>query len=297
MVYGNSDIAFALKYDKAFNTLKRLFIKALKNYSIAVVHKEMSRFIDSIHEHKDHDFVFKPLIRRSFGNIMSVRLSGELPEENDCEVIWEFNDSVSFIAENSVSLMLKFLPFLRHATFTKYGRLFQRLIKQRDRLQERYFHSRRDTRDGEGQELGIVNMLLKLQREENKKAGYEIIRDDNIKCILLIIVGGMTSTTYTITSAIGLLAQVPNYAKNIQTEIDEVIGRERLPKPDKDKMNYTMPFMLETLRYITHGTVGTPHEVSNNHNFEGYAMKKNDIVFTNMWFIHKDPSTREISRC
>ena len=71
---------------------------------------------------------------------------------------------------------------------------------------------------------------------------------------------GTDTTILTLHWAVGLMAEHPDIQEKVAKEIDEVIGRDRLPTlDDRSSLPYTQAAMLETFRCGTVAPVGFPH--------------------------------------
>lgn len=72
--------------------------------------------------------------------------------------------------------------------------------------------------------------------------------------------GGSGNVKYFIQTAILLLACHPHVQERAQKEMDEIIGRDRLPVlDDYDKLPYTKAIIAETFRFFTPVPLGLPH--------------------------------------
>ena len=127
-----------------------------------------------------------------------------------------------------------------------------------------------------------------MQKEENERAGYEII-DDLRGSMIDIFHAGVETTMTALTNAFALLLRYPECSRKLRFEIDSVIGSSRAPSlDDRCNMPYTKAFLLELHRFATEGPLGLPHMSMRDVLFEGYNIQKNTVVLLNTWFIHHD---------
>jgi cytochrome P450 len=54
-------------------------------------------------------------------------------------------------------------------------------------------------------------------------------------------------------------------------------------------MPFCRAFIYEVFRYISNGSLGLPHLVTKDIQVDQYRFKKDDILLSNIWFIHHDP--------
>ena len=53
-------------------------------------------------------------------------------------------------------------------------------------------------------------------------------------------------------------------------------------------MPYTKAFIMEVHRYVSEVPLAVPHSCTRDVTFEGYHIKKDTVIFPNLWFIHND---------
>lgn len=97
--------------------------------------------------------------------------------------------------------------------------------------------------------------------------------------------------TTTMTLQVFTLACVchPEKAKILQSEIDEVVGRDRLPTfDDVDKMPYLEAFVKEIHRWRPVLPGGVPHAVDKDDEFMGYHIPKGATIVPGHWAISMD---------
>jgi cytochrome P450 len=90
-----------------------------------------------------------------------------------------------------------------------------------------------------------------------------------------------------------MLAMVhyPEVQKKAQAEIDEVVGRDRMPTfEDRQNLPYLRAMVREVLRWRPPGPLGVPHKSSADDWYEGYFIPKGSVVITNVWAMNRDPA-------
>ena len=293
-VYETSDAILSLEHNKKHILLKAVLHKCLKrqsetyNFRLCFA-KELERLENLIQNAEGSEIEINPLIRESLANVVSLLMSGDALKEGESKRIWDFNDNTLYLLETSVNLILSAIPFLRHLP-GKLGAVFSTMMSSRDWLIEKYFEqcklkSKSDCNNG------LVYALLSEQENINNEQGYEVITDENIKGIILdLIAAAMKTTNSAVAACFLLLLNYPEYIATIQNEIDEVVGKDRVPEEgDQSKMPFCRAFIYEILRYISHATLGLPHLARTDYTLGEYHFSKNDIILSNVWFIHHDP--------
>lgn len=79
---------------------------------------------------------------------------------------------------------------------------------------------------------------------------------------------------------IHILAKRPDLQRELQKEMDTVIGSEREPRlSDRGDCPRIESFILETLRYISHLPLFVFHAASQSTSIGGYYVEKDTVVF------------------
>lgn len=163
-----------------------------------------------------------------------------------------------------------------------------RLRKARKRLDKiiyRFIEERRRSGEDRGD---LLSMLLAA--EDSEATGHagrmsnDQVRDE---CVTLILAGHET-TANALTWTFFLLAQHPEIAERVKSEVDHILGG-RLPAPeDYPSLKYTEMVFSESMRLYPPAwgiarTVVEPYEAF------GTVFPKNAILLTSQWITHRDP--------
>lgn len=77
----------------------------------------------------------------------------------------------------------------------------------------------------------------------------------------------------------------------VQAELDQVVGRDRLPcLGDQPKLPYVMAFLYEAMRFSSFVPVTIPHATTTSASVLGYHIPKDTVVFVNQWSVNHDPA-------
>lgn len=80
----------------------------------------------------------------------------------------------------------------------------------------------------------------------------------------------------------------PDAQCRAQQELDEVIGRDRLPSISDQtggRLKYVEAVMKETLRWNSVGPIGIPHVCTEEDEYMGYRIPKGAVVIANIWCV------------
>ncbi|KAJ6616719.1 cytochrome P450 [Mycena sp. CBHHK59/15] len=83
----------------------------------------------------------------------------------------------------------------------------------------------------------------------------------------------------------------PNVQRTAQAQIDEVVGRDRMPTlDDYDQLPFIKAVVKEVFRWRTTVPLGIPHQLAHEDWYQGYLLPKNSLILPNIWDLHKDPA-------
>ncbi|KAI8931101.1 hypothetical protein NX059_012111 [Plenodomus lindquistii] len=145
----------------------------------------------------------------------------------------------------------------------------------------------------------------------NMKAGIEVddclaktmlsIRDeedlDHLDMSILasaFMIGGVETTASIMQWFTALIPAYPEIQRKAQMELDNVVGRDRLPTvEDEANLPYCHAIIKEVERCHNPFWLGTPHVSSEDFEYQGKLIPKGTVVVLNTWSMHHDPSRWE----
>ncbi|KAF3826512.1 cytochrome P450 1B1 isoform X2 [Mirounga angustirostris] len=87
-----------------------------------------------------------------------------------------------------------------------------------------------------------------------------------------------------------LFTRYPEVQARVQAELDQVVGRDRLPcLDDQPNLPYVMAFLYEAMRFSSFVPVTIPHATTTSTSVLGYHIPKDTVVFVNQWSVNHDP--------
>ncbi|XP_071981266.1 cytochrome P450 2G1-like [Engystomops pustulosus] len=167
-----------------------------------------------------------------------------------------------------------------------------RLISISEELGE-FIHERvkasQETLDPSSPRHFIDSFLIKMD-EEKKNPNTEF----NLKNLLMtthnLFVAGMETVTSTLRYGLLILLKYPEVQAKIQKEIDQVIGRDRVPNfEDRMIMHYTQAVIQEVHRFGDVLPLNLPHMVTKDVEFRGYQIPKGTDIYPLLCTVHHDP--------
>ncbi|KAJ6573811.1 cytochrome P450 [Mycena vulgaris] len=105
---------------------------------------------------------------------------------------------------------------------------------------------------------------------------------------------GTETTAGTVHTFILAMALNPMVQKRAQTEIDNIIGTDRIPViADMDQLPYLRALIKETLRWHPPVPLSIPRRTAKDDIYNGFFIPKDTIILPNIWAISRDTSDPE----
>ncbi|KAI3686775.1 hypothetical protein L1987_80462 [Smallanthus sonchifolius] len=216
--------------------------------------------------------------KRFYGNLDG----GEVDEAKRFSDVIE--DTEHVISEWKI---LDMLPNFRWFFAGKIEKAFAAVQKRRDDFMQKWIDEFRadGLGDGDGKKT-FLQILLSLQDVDPEYYSDKMIRSLS----QALLHGGINTSVETMEWAMSLLLNNPDVLNKSQTEIDSVVGRDRLVnEADLSKLPYLQCIIKETLRMHPAAPLLLPHESSKDCVVGGYRIPHGTMLFVNVWAIQNDP--------
>uniref|UniRef100_J3S481 Cytochrome P450 1B1 n=1 Tax=Crotalus adamanteus TaxID=8729 RepID=J3S481_CROAD len=129
-----------------------------------------------------------------------------------------------------------------------------------------------------------------LGRMEHGPGGKEGPLGDYAESTLTDLFGaGQDTTSAALAWLLLLLLKHPQLREQLQTDLDRVVGRERLPTADdRASLPRLEAFLYEMLRYSSLVPVTIPHATTADVFLDGFHIPEGTVVFVNQWSVNHD---------
>ena len=170
-------------------------------------------------------------------------------------------------------------------------RLFE-ILRNQLRVQEKAF-------DPEAEIESLTSSLLKEKLVAENEVGTgekaAILSDDYIiNTMEDMFSAGYETTSTTLRWAIAYLVHNPDCQTEIQNQLDEEVGRDRMPGlDDRPNLPLVQATIMETLRLGNVAETALPHYTLRETTLAGYRVPKDTVVLPNLMAVHMDPSCWE----
>ncbi|CAG0919147.1 unnamed protein product [Notodromas monacha] len=133
---------------------------------------------------------------------------------------------------------------------------------------------------------------FKLALKEKERTEVLGASDEHLSAVITALFAAGTETVATtLRYSFILLAQYRDVQNKCQEQLDEVVGRDRLPswEHDKPRLPYLEATVREIQRFADIVPLGVPHLASADTEFRGYLIPKGSWIVPNLNAVHRDP--------
>ncbi|XP_062996482.1 cytochrome P450 2G1-like isoform X1 [Elgaria multicarinata webbii] len=287
-------IAFA--NGERWKQLRRFTLSTLRNFGMGKrsieerIQEEAQFLVEEFR--KTHGSAFDPtfILSRSVSNVICSTVFGQRFDYEDKD----FLSLLTKINENFVlmsatwgqcyemfSWIMKFVP-------GPHQRMFQNLNNIYDFVAER-IKMNQASLDTESPRDFIDCFLIQMEKE-SKNPLSEFHLKTMIMTVLNLFIAGTETVSSTLRFGFLILMKYPEVQAKVAQEIDDVIGRSRVPKvEDRTQMPYTDAVIHEIQRFGDVIPMNLPHAVTRTMQFRGYTLPKGIDVLPLLTSVLRDP--------
>ncbi|SJK99774.1 related to cytochrome P450 CYP2 subfamily [Armillaria ostoyae] len=241
----------------------------------------MKRLLDSperLHSHISQD-VAALVLRITYGYEVE-------KEEDDMVALVNRAMEELSVASSPGQFLVDIIPILRYVPEWFPGAGFQLKAKQwaqdlRNMVNVPYEMVKRQAEKGEAPECFVSNLL---------QGGGSVPEHDLKWAAGAIYAAGADTTVAVLDTFFLLMMLYPDVQKKAQSELDSVLGGDRLPTfDDRDDLPYVNALCKELVRFYPVAPIAIPHATLEDDVFEGHFIPKGSVVFPNIWAMAHDP--------
>ena len=305
-IAGGKDIALG-NYGPAWKFHRKLFMTAVRKYISDQelveqrISEQATRLLQYFEDQKGKDFDPSQILMQSVANVICRITFGKHFDSShpDFKELLELNNKAFTDTEMNAQVFLldnfpiaKYFPFKAYQTEQKMADRMFEILRNQLRTQEKAF-------DPEAEIESLTGSLLKERIAAEKEVGAEekasILSDDYIVNTLEdMFSAGYETTSTTLRWAIAYLVHNPECQTDVQNQLDEEVGRDRMPGlDDRPNLPLVQATIMETLRLGNVAEAAIPHYTLKDTTLAGYRVPKDTVVVPNLMAVHLDPSCWE----
>ena len=265
------------------------------------ISEQVIRLMQYYEDQNGNDFDPGKIFMESVANVICRITFGKSFNSShpDFEELLQLNNKAFTETEtNSQIFVLDFFPIAKYFPFSGYqaeqkivDRMFE-ILRQQLQLQENEF-------DPEAEIESLIECLLKeritAENEVDSKERASILSEDYIiNSVGDMFSAGSDPVTAALRWVIAYLVHHPECQGDIQSQLDNVVGRNRVPGlDDRPKLPLIMATIMESLRLGNVAPTTLPHYTLKDTTLAGYHVPKDTVVMANLMAVHLDPSIWE----
>ncbi|XP_063889355.1 uncharacterized protein LOC135116074 [Scylla paramamosain] len=244
-----------------------------------VMVEEISELMECMSKEKGRPLEMRRLFNRSVINILWAMVMGRRYPYGHVKLnklIHSFVQPADFNILSPVQHIPHILKIMEYIPTEKEGLTKLRNILTFVKEEIKEFMADEELRNGD-------NFTALYLKEIEKKANPNFNMDQLMGVIFDLFVAGMETTSSTLTTAVNLIAKHPHVQRRVQEELDEVVGRNRLPSfSDMERLPYVQATIHEVQRVLSLAKFAVPHMTSEDCKLGGYDIPKGTWLMANL---------------
>ena len=263
--------------------------------------QESQRLIDCFKQQNRKPVDALITLKRATGNIILNALFGverSYDDEGLREILTladNFRKAVTGSSHVDFLPLLKYLPNKALSSLALTMKVILGGISQ-------MFEKNKETYE-DGQVRNIADSFVSVveketeKEKENRPAGEDalcmapVLSDEQIVPVLADLFGaGFETSSITLYWGLAYLVKYPDVQRQLHDELDEVVGRQRLPTlQDITSLPLLQATVYELLRVTSLVPLALPRSTTTETSIKGFTIPKGTVVFINLWSVHRDP--------
>ena len=212
----------------------------------------------------------------------------------DLERLLKLNASfITNAGDIQEATILDFFPWGRYLPVKSYDRIFK-VFDEIHSIIRKFVRERKDTFDPSEKVGDFLACLLSAQHDlqcESYEEERALLSEDHfVVAIEDMFLAGYETTSTTLRFVISFLVRFPAYQKDIQRQLDEVVGSRKPSLDDRPNLPLIQATILEALRVGNVLPLAVSHVALTDTTLCGYRVPRDTIVFANTESVHLDPS-------
>lgn len=186
--------------------------------------------------------------------------------------------------------MIHFMPYLKHIPGMSFQGYLDAEHRLRAFLKKEIEEHIRTYQDSNHRDFVDVYLSEIYKREKLPEKSTSFQKENLVGVLHNLFNAAIDTGSNSISWGLLYMASWPNIQEKVQKELDEVVGRSRLPSfSDRQLLPYTEAVILEIQRYASIVPLSLPHSTLSLTTLMGYTIPKGTFIFENIWAVHHNP--------
>ena len=195
-----------------------------------------------------------------------------------------------------------FLPLLQYLPNRALKNLVLTVKAFTDAITKMFVKNKETYTEGQVRNIAdsFINVLEKETMKEKENGRYSentlnmapLLSDEQTVQVLTELFGaGLDTSSITIYWGLAYLITYPEIQRQLHDELDNVIGRNRLPTlTDIPSLPLLQATVYELLRVTSIAPLAIPRSTTTETTIRDFTIPKNTVVFINLWSMHRNPA-------
>ncbi|XP_048247558.1 cytochrome P450 1A2-like [Haliotis rufescens] len=262
---------------KTFHNSLRLYGDGIQAFEDTIMDELQNLVVEM---NSQPEFQLEEVIGTSLLNVIYILLTDKRPNDggNTVRAMIANNDIINEMASLEIDQSLTSMPFLRHVP-GPFKTTCDRAHSRTEHLLHVVFDAMKESYIP-GRSKGLIHAAM----ESN-------MADEDIRLLILeIIAAGYLSTKGSLIGIILAFIEQPEMQEKLYDQIKVTVGDRRVKVEDKVHLPYVDAVILESIRYLSHGTHGVPHMATKELEVNGYRIPNQAIILINLWYLNHNES-------
>ncbi|XP_069831996.1 cytochrome P450 2K1-like [Dendropsophus ebraccatus] len=253
------------------------------------INEESNYLVETFKSYRGEPFDNTMILNAAVANIIVSIILGHRFDYDDPKLqrlmslvmhIMETLGSPMALLYNAFPPLMRWLPgshkTLRPTTDELHLFIREIFTKQRDQL---------DVND----QRSLIDHFLGKQKEEKPHA-ESYFHDENLTSLLTeLFAAGMETTSTTLRWSLLLMMKYPEVQKNVQKEVEMVIGSAEPQVAHRQRMPYTHAIINEIQRFANVAAINLPHQTAQDVTLQGFFIPKGTQIIPSLTSVLRDP--------
>uniref|UniRef100_A0A8C5MVD9 Cytochrome P450 n=1 Tax=Leptobrachium leishanense TaxID=445787 RepID=A0A8C5MVD9_9ANUR len=267
-----------------WKVMRRFTLSTLRDFGMgkktieAKINEESDSLIEVFESYKGKPFDNQTIMNSAVANIIISILLGSRFEYNSpslLKLMKLMNENLRLLS-SPLALLFNAFPSVLRWIPGSHKQVFKNALEMKDFFTETFVKYREELDMND--QRNLIDAFLVKQKEE-KPAPQIFFHNENLLSLLSTLFGaGMETTSTTLRWGIMLMMKYSQIQKNVQEEIDRVIGSAQPLAEHRKQMPYTDAVIHEIQRFGNIAPTTIPHATAQDVTFRGFFLPKGTHV-------------------